>query len=117
MVLLAALGAREQSGTGSVLEHFTDTLTRLGRTLEIVLGADLLGYRHTLHRRTEEAHERSAKWWNKAWNGTYLFGCDRALVRLTKLLDNAGVPPEILLAAYENDRQTSAEVHDLGNPL
>ena len=47
-VLLARLGAREQGGARSVLEHLADTLTRLRGTFEIVLGADLLGHGHTL---------------------------------------------------------------------
>lgn len=51
VVLLATLGARQEGGTSSVLEDFTDTLAGLGGALEVVLGADLLRYRHTLYAR------------------------------------------------------------------
>lgn len=59
-VLLARLGAREQGGARSVLEHLADTLTRLRGTFEIVLGADLLGHGHTLDggQRLEQRHKR-----------------------------------------------------------
>ena len=48
---------------------------------------------------------------------TYLLGSDWPLVRLPELVNNTGVAPEILLAANENDGETSAEVHNLGDPL
>ena len=53
MVLLATLGARQKRGARGVLEDFTDTLARLGRTFEVVLGTNLLCYRHTLVKRTQ----------------------------------------------------------------
>ena len=49
MVLLAAAaGAGEQGSAGRVLEDLAHALARLGRAFEVVLGADLLRYRHTL---------------------------------------------------------------------
>ena len=48
---------------------------------------------------------------------THLLGGDRPLVGLAELLNHSGVAPEILLAADEDDGETSAEVHDFGNPL
>lgn len=53
VVLLATLGAREQGGAGSVLEDFADALAGLGGALEVVLGADLLCYGHTLRNETK----------------------------------------------------------------
>lgn len=47
----------------------------------------------------------------------HLLGRDGALICLAELLDDAGVAPEILLAADEDDREARAEVHDLGDPL
>ena len=58
MVLLAALGTGEQRGASGVLEHLADTLARLGRALEIVLGADLLCYCHTLQYHTTSNKDR-----------------------------------------------------------
>ena len=48
---------------------------------------------------------------------TYLLRSNRPLVGLPELLNHSGVAPEILLTANENDGETGAEVHDLGNPL
>ena len=48
MMLLAALGSAQECSASSVLEDFTDTLARLGGTLEIVLGGNLVCYSHTL---------------------------------------------------------------------
>ena len=48
---------------------------------------------------------------------TYLLRSNRPLVGLPELLNHSGVAPEILLAADEDDGETGAEVHDLGNPL
>ena len=50
-------------------------------------------------------------------NCAYLFGRDGALIRLAELLDDSGVPSEILLAADENDGTASAEVKYLRVPL
>lgn len=41
----------KKSSTSSVLEDFTDTLTRPSRALEVVLGVDLLSDRHALNNR------------------------------------------------------------------
>ena len=48
VVLLAALGTRQQCSPCSVLEHFADTFASLGRALEVVLGTNLLCNSHTL---------------------------------------------------------------------
>ena len=48
---------------------------------------------------------------------TYLLWRDWPLVGLPELLNNSLVAAEILLAAHEDDGETGAEVHDLGNPL
>lgn len=64
-----------------------------------------------------EEGERRRKRLRSAESGTYLLGGDRSLTCLPKLLNDTRVTSEILLASNENDRQTSAEVHDFGNPL
>jgi hypothetical protein len=46
--VLVMLGSRQESRASSVLEYLADTLTRLGRTLEILLGTDFLCHSHTL---------------------------------------------------------------------
>ena len=56
MMLLAALGSAQECSASSVLEDFTDTLARLGGTLEIVLGGNLVCYSHTLE--TQERKKR-----------------------------------------------------------
>lgn len=47
----------------------------------------------------------------------YLLGGDGLLAGLVKLLDGFLIITEILLAADEDDGQTTAEMHDLGDPL
>lgn len=42
VLLAAAPAAGKQSSAGSVLEHLADTLVRLGRALEVLVGANLL---------------------------------------------------------------------------
>ena len=48
---------------------------------------------------------------------TYLLWGNRPLIRLPQLLDDSRVTSQILLAANQNDWETGAEVHNLGNPL
>jgi hypothetical protein len=48
---------------------------------------------------------------------TDLFRGHRTLVGLPEFLDGLGVTSQVLLAADKDDRQTSAKVHDLGDPL
>jgi len=48
---------------------------------------------------------------------TYLFRRDRLLASFTELLNSLGVVAQILFAADQNDRETLAEMEDLGNPL
>ena len=47
----------------------------------------------------------------------YLFSGDGALGGLVELLNGLRVVAQILLTADQNDRETLAEVEDLGNPL
>lgn len=42
LLVLGAAAARQQGGTGGVLENFADALVGLGRALEVLVGADLL---------------------------------------------------------------------------
>lgn len=48
---------------------------------------------------------------------TNLFGSDGSLGGFPELLNHTGLAPQILLAADEDDGQTSAEMHDFRNPL
>ena len=48
---------------------------------------------------------------------THLLRRDRTLVRLPQFVNDSRVPPQILLAANEDDGETGAEVHDLRDPL
>lgn len=50
-LLLLLASARQKGGAGSVLEDFSDTLTSLGRALEVLVGTDLLTNVLTLLRR------------------------------------------------------------------
>lgn len=47
----------------------------------------------------------------------YLLGSNGLLAGLVKLLDGFLVVTEILLAANEDDRKATAEMHDFGDPL
>ena len=51
--LLLCLRLAEQSAASGILEHFPHAFTRLGRALEVVLGANLLCNRHTLKKEIE----------------------------------------------------------------
>lgn len=48
---------------------------------------------------------------------TYLLRGDRLLASLAKLFNGLGVIAQILFAANKNDRETLAEMKNLGNPL
>lgn len=48
---------------------------------------------------------------------TNLLRCNGPLARLPQLLNDPLVPSQILLAADENDREPSAEMHDFRDPL
>lgn len=58
VLLAAAPGAGQQSSASGVLEHLADTLVRLGRALEVLVGADLLADLLTL--KTEREHADDA---------------------------------------------------------
>lgn len=82
-----------ESMPGSSLEHFPDTLARLGTALDVALRPNLLGNGHTLG------------------------PGNRPLVHPGKVLDSLAIVAEILLARHEDDGETLTEVKDLGNPL
>jgi hypothetical protein len=91
--LSAATGARHESGACGMLENLTDTLVGLGGALKVLVGADLLA------------------------NLLTLLGRNRLLASLPQLLNSLLVVTQILLASNEDDRQTLAEVQNLGDPL
>jgi len=91
--MLLALATGKKGRPGGILEDLTDTLARLGGAFKIVLGTNLLCDCHAL------------------------FRGDGSLARLSKLLNYAGVTPEIFLATDENDREAGTEMHNFGNPL
>merc|ERR1719487_2368175 len=84
--LLLLLLPGEQGGTGGVLKHLAHALVGLGRTLEVLLGTDLLTNVLSLLRR------------------------NRLLRCLVQLLDSLLVESQVLLAAYQDDGQALAEV-------
>lgn len=49
VLLAAASAARQKGGTSGVLKDLTDSLVRLGRALEVLVGADLLANLLTLY--------------------------------------------------------------------
>lgn len=51
------------------------------------------------------------------WLETHLFRSDRSLACLPEFLDHTWVAPKVLLASNKDDRQTSTEMHNFGNPL
>ena len=51
------------------------------------------------------------------WRWAYLLGSNGLLAGLMELLDGLLVVTQILLATNENDRETTAEVKDFGDPL
>jgi hypothetical protein len=91
--LSAATGARHESGACGMLENLTDTLVGLGGALKVLVGADLLA------------------------NLLTLLGRNRLLASLPQLLNGLLVVTQILLTSNEDDRQTLAEVQNLGDPL
>jgi hypothetical protein len=48
------LGSAEKSYAGGILENLVNTFTRFGRTLNVLLGTDLLRESHTLHTVSDE---------------------------------------------------------------
>ena len=48
---------------------------------------------------------------------THLFRSDRSLARLPEFLNYTWVASKVLFASNKDDRQTSAEMHNFGNPL
>ena len=76
-----------------MLKHLPDTLTRLGRALEVPDRTNLLCYSHTL------------------------LGANGALTSLSQLVDNLGVVTQVLLASNEDDGQVLAKVKHLGDPF
>lgn len=85
--------AHGQGSAGGGLEDLADTVTRLGRALDVALGANLLGDSKTLLAR------------------------DGTLVHAGKVLDGLGVVAQVLLASNENDGEAVAEVEHLRDPL
>jgi len=53
----------------------------------------------------------------KRWALSYLFRSDWSLVGPPEFLNDSRVAPDVLFAADEEDRETTTEVVDLGNPL
>ena len=84
---------------------------RLGRQVGTLHVARTAYIRRTSAAKPQQEQTGTAKW------RKYLLGGDWPLVRLPELVNNTGVAPEILLATDENDGETGAEVHNLGNPL
>jgi hypothetical protein len=54
---------------------------------------------------------------SKKGTETYLLRGYRSLARPLELIKHSSVTSEIVLAANEDDRKTSAEVHHFRNPL
>ena len=101
----------EESRTSGILEYFTDTFARLGRTFEIVLCTNLLCDSHALHDIKTGFSKKNKR------NHTHLFRSHGSLIRLPQLVDHTWVTSKILLTSNENNGQTSTEMHDLRNPL
>lgn len=91
LLLLLLLGNQRSSGGG--LEHLSDTLAGSGGTLQVVLGADLVGNVLTLCR------------------------SDRLLLVSLQVLDGDRVVSQVDLASNQNHRNTLAEMQHLGDPL
>jgi hypothetical protein len=94
------------------LEDLANALAGFGGTFEIVLGANLLRDCHTLQVEKMSCNQREL-----VLERTCLFGSDRSLACFPELLNHSAITSEILLAADKDDRQASAEVHDLRDPL
>ena len=47
-MMFLSLASAEEGGACGILEDLTDTLTRLGRAFEVVLGPNLLRHGHAL---------------------------------------------------------------------
>jgi len=90
---LLLLGLGEEGGTGGVLEDLLDTISRPGRALEVLVGANLLRD-----------------------GGTLLLGHGLLLV-LGQLLNGLGVVPQVPLAANQDDGEALAKVENLRDPL
>lgn len=131
--LLWVAGAGEESSTGGMLENLPDTLVRLSRALEILVGANLLAdiltlsfrishlVRHFHQGQARRTRPRGMKGTGTVHpNGlarTYLLRRDGLLTSLAKLLNGLRVITQILFAANKNDGKALAEMENLGNPL
>ena len=100
----------EQGSSCGVFEYFADTLVRLCRALEILLGANLLTDILGLGVVLEAVPMKTTA-------ATYLLRSDGLLGRLVQLLNGLLVEAQILLAANKDDGQALAEVQDFGDPL
>ena len=89
----AALGLGQQGGTGGTLKDLADTLTSLGRALQVVAGLDVASNL-----------------------GTTLRG-DGSLVAPPQLLDGALVVAQILFAGNQQDGESTTKVLNLREPL
>lgn len=130
MFASAAAGARQKGSAGSMLKHLTDTLIRLGRTLEVLVSRDLLADLLTLQGKllaSIRSYELGDLITSQAfseigvglisWAYNYLLRRDGLLASLSELLDGLLIVSQILLAADKDDRKTLAEMQDLGDPL
>jgi hypothetical protein len=113
-VTLFALAPREESGARGVLEDLADTLASPGRTFQIVLCADLLRDGHALQKK--EMVNGAVQGWLVGGTADLLRSYG-PLVCLPQFVNHFGVPSKILLASNKDDRQSTAEMHDLGDPL
>lgn len=92
-----------------MLKDFPDALVGLGRALEVLLGTNLLANILSLYM-LEDAKAGFDYITDLLW-GNGLLGS------LVKLLNGLLVETKILLAANEDDRETLAEMQNLGDPL
>lgn len=89
----AALGLGQQGGTGGALKDLADTLTGLGRALQVVAGLDVASNLGTALR------------------------ADGSLVAPPQLLDGALVVAQILFAGNQQDGESTAKMLNLREPL
>lgn len=96
-----------------MLKHLPDTFVGLGRALEVLLSTNLLadvfglGVSMLVVRQSFSSEKAES----------HLLGSDWLLRSLVQLLNRLLVVSQILLAAHQDDRETLAEMEDLGDPL
>lgn len=109
---LLLLALAKQSRSSRILEHLSNSLPGSSGALEVLLGADLLSYCHTLC-----IPSQSASCNNSGAVVTYLLRSHWSLVRLPQLLNHPGITSEILLAGDQDNGKTGAKMHNLRDPL